>query len=35
MEDFVKPYEQNKINFVPNKFGFDKNMQDYKMHDNA
>jgi hypothetical protein len=27
MEDFLKPYEKNEIEFVPNNFGFDKNMQ--------
>jgi hypothetical protein len=27
MEGYIKPYEQNKIEFVSNNFGFDKNMQ--------
>jgi hypothetical protein len=35
MEDFLKPYEKNEIEFVPNNFGFGKNMQGYKMHDDA
>jgi hypothetical protein len=36
MEGFIKPYEQNEIEFVPNNFGFDKNMQGDRcmmMHD--
>jgi hypothetical protein len=24
VEDFLKPYEKNKIEFAPNNFGFDK-----------
>jgi hypothetical protein len=36
MAGFIKPYDQNKIEFGPNNFVFDKNMQGDRcmmMHD--